>query len=175
MSSVTAETAGPIAFELPAPEDQALEAIGGAAEAWGAEWTRKGRGGRLQLPVNAGLRQGWIDGQVEAREQAGSTRLAFRLERAEYRVHWASVAVLSFGGAGALLTIIAPLFPALLWELVPFGVVLMLVAWLLVASKVRHKGVEELFALAEEMLEIERDRNTAETAKTAGGADSRAG
>lgn len=148
--------AEPHLFELAAPPDQALEALSSAAEVWGAEWRRMGRGGRLLLPVTAGLRYGFLVGEIETASAGDAgTRISYRVEHAEYELHRASVAVLLFGGIGAFLTILAPLYPTQLWQLVPFGLLLMVVSWLLVISRVRHRSVEDFFRLHREILENE--------------------
>ena len=87
-----------------------LAAVAAAAADWGAEWTPGVAGGRLYLPVVAGLRRGVLGGQVEVRAGAGgATRLTLVAETTHWRVHRSAAAVLVLGAAGAL--------PVLLWPL----------------------------------------------------------
>ena len=129
-----------------------------------------GRGGRLLLPVTAGLRHGFVVGEIEARESGEATELCYRIEHSEYALHVASVGVLLFGGVGALLTIIAPLFPDQLWQMVPFGLLLMVVAWLMVVSKIRHRSAEDFFRLLSEVVDNEQADEEREMPETKTGA-----
>ncbi len=129
--------------ELDCEPEAAYARVAREAESWGGEWHRDGAGGRLQLPVVAGLRYGWVAGRlwVESRDAAGS-RLVFRVEESGYRVQTASAVVLVIAALGALTFIVAPFVPVL-WPLVPLGFMLALGAWLFIVSHLRNSGPEE--------------------------------
>ena len=130
-------------LEVAAPPAVAMEALAAVAADWGAEWTPGVAGGRLYLPVVAGLRRGVLSGQVEAREASGGrTRLTLVAETTHWRVHRSAVAVLAMGAAGALPVLLWPLREELL-ALAPVGLVLMFLAWFMVVSRLRTAGGAE--------------------------------
>ena len=137
--------------ELPLSPDQTLDAVRQAAEAWGAEWRREGTGGRLTLPVTAGLRHGRLDGMVTAEAAGGaSTRLRFEVVDSHYRLHWRAVVILLFGAFGAISFTLWPFFPPLL-AIAPVALVLAFAAWFLVASKLSTAGPEDFLALVHDI------------------------
>ncbi len=142
-------------LELDSPPQAVLAAVAAAAEDWGAEWAPGGGGGRLYLPVVAGLRRGVLSGQLEARSRRdGGTRLTLHAETTHWRVHRSAAAVLVLGALGALPVILWPLRPDFL-ALAPVGLVLLFLAWFMVVSRLRSAG-------AGEFLEAVRDRLGAE-------------
>ena len=128
------------------------DALAHAAEAWGAEWNGdsfsppgKSSGGRLVLPVIFGLRRGVLVGRVDFEPAGDGARLVWQLEESHLELQRASVAILAF-------TILA-LLPALAWPfnpkllaLLPFAMVMGLLAWWLVLSRLETSGPEEFFA-----------------------------
>ncbi len=134
--------------ELPLATDEALAAVAAAAEVWGAEWRREGSGGRLVLPVTAGLRHGRLSGRVstEPAHQGTGTRLRLEVEDSRYLLHWRAVVILLFGALGAISFTLWPFFPPLL-SFAPVALVLAFAAWFLVASRLRTAGPEEFFEL----------------------------
>jgi hypothetical protein len=122
-----------------------LAAVARVADEWGGEFERQGGGGRLLLPVVAGLRRGWVRGRLAATPAGEGTRLALAVEEAAYHLHSASVAVLLLALAGSLVTVLWPLFPRLL-EVAPLGAALALAAWLLVIARLKNSGPEEFLA-----------------------------
>jgi hypothetical protein len=136
------------AIILPYAPAEALRAVGEAAEQWGAEFEPRGAGGQLHLPVVAGLRRGLLSGPVVVEAAAQGARVVFRPEAQDYWLETSAIAVLVMAGAGALLTVVWPLFPRLLPG-APLGAVLALSGWFLVISRLRAKGPAEfLQALA---------------------------
>ena len=129
---------------------EALRAVSAAAEEWGAELEPRGgdRGGDLRLPVVAGLRRGLLSGPVAVEGLGQGSRVVFRPAAAEYHVQGAAVVVLLMAGAGALLTVVWPLFPRLL-PVAPFGAVLALAGWFLVISRLRSRGPAEFLESVE--------------------------
>ncbi len=130
------------AIDMDAPPAEALSALRRMAEDLGVEFQENGPGGRLHLPVLAGLRRGLISGDVEIRPAAGGSRLTFRPETAVYHVQTQAVMILLFATAGGLLTVLWPFFPKLL-EVAPFGAVIALGGWFLVISRLRSSGPDE--------------------------------
>jgi hypothetical protein len=132
------------AVEVAGSAGAAAAAVTRAAELWGAEIEPRGEGRfRLRLAIAAGLRRGWMEGDVRV-EPAGpaATRVAFVPESAEYRLQTAAVGLLSLGALGAIATVLWPFFPALL-PLAPIGIVLGLGAWFLVLSRLHNSGPPE--------------------------------
>jgi hypothetical protein len=134
-------------LELDAPPKAVLAAVTRAASDWGADWSPATDGGRLHLPVVAGLRRGLLTGRLEAR---GGTRITLHTETTLWRVHRSAAAILVLGALGALPVILWPLREDLL-ALAPAGLVLMFLAWFMVVSRLRSAG-------ADEFLEAVRDR-----------------
>lgn len=126
----------------PLAPPEALAAAGRLVEDWGGRWQPGIDGGRLELPVTAGLRRGVLAGRLAvARDPAGS-RLVLEVEESRWELHRSAVAVLALGAAGALAVTLWPFFPGLL-ALAPVGGVLAFVAWFLVVSRLRTSGAHE--------------------------------
>ncbi len=132
--------------ETPLSREEALKAVGEAADIWGAAWQPDGWGGRLELPVAAGLRRGVLCGRVSVDPGADGCKILFRVETSNHSVNTPAMVVLLLGGIGALSATLWPFFPVLL-PLAPVSVVLALAAWLLVVSRVRTSGPEDFFEL----------------------------
>lgn len=136
-------------IDLSRPPEAALAAVGRAAESWGAEFQRDdqpdGRGGRLRLPVIAGLRRGVMSGPLTVEEMPEGARVVFRPEESVQVVQTGAVAILLVAVAGAALTVLWPFFPNLL-PLSSFGAVMALAGWFLVISRLRTSGPQEFLA-----------------------------
>ncbi|MFL6233222.1 MAG: hypothetical protein ACJ76N_08825 [Thermoanaerobaculia bacterium] len=130
------------AINLDLPPTGALSALRRTAEDWGAELQEAGDGGRLHLPVLAGLRRGLLSGPVEVRPAERGSRVTFRPETSVYYVQTQAVLVLLLAVAGGLLTVVWPFFPKLL-SIAPFGAVVALGGWFLVISRLRTSGPDE--------------------------------
>ncbi len=126
------------AIDLACAPAAALAAATRAASDWGAELA----GGRLHLPVTAGLRRGFMEGELAAEALPDGSRLSFRVEKSEYSVRPGPVAVLLLGALGGLTLVVWPLYPPLL-HLAPLGIVLALGAWFIVLSRLRVSGPDE--------------------------------
>lgn len=124
------------------PPGTALAAVRQAAEDWGAEFTREGSGGRLRLPVIAGLRRGLVTGPVTVEPHEEGARVTFHPEESVWYVHTPAVVILLLAVFGAVLTVLWPFFPKLL-AVAPFGAILALGGWFLVVSRLRTSGPEE--------------------------------
>jgi hypothetical protein len=134
--------AGHHAIDLPMPPGTALAAIRQAAEDWGAELTLEGSGGRLRLPVIAGLRRGLLTGPVAVEPAAEGARVTFHAEEEIWYVHTQAVVILLLAVFGAVFTVLWPFFPNLL-AVAPFGAILALGGWFLVVSRLRTSGPQE--------------------------------
>jgi hypothetical protein len=138
-------------IELPDPPEAALSAVARAAEMWGGEFERQGGGGRLHLPVLAGLRRGFVAGPLQVEPIAEGSRLVFRPEDQDHYLHTPSLVILLISVAGALLTVLWPFYPRLL-PLAPFGVLLALGGWFLVLTRLRTSGPDEFLEMAAGLL-----------------------
>ncbi len=137
-----------------------LELISREAASWGGGWSRESpTGGRLELPVLAGLRHGWVEGPVSVepvaaeRSEAGS-RLTFTVEKSAYRLQRTSVTVLAFAALGALVLVVAP-FVRPLWPVMPIAFMLAIGAWLFIVARLRNSGPEEFLETLAQMAEGE--------------------
>ncbi len=130
--------------------EETLDAVERAAELWGADWHRHGTGGRLELPVHAGVRRGTLTARLstepEAQGEGGGTVLTISVESSHYRLQTAAVSILGIGGVGGLALTLWPLYPPLL-ALAPLALIFLVVAWLFVASRLQNSGVEEFLDL----------------------------
>jgi hypothetical protein len=133
------------AIDMDVAPAEALSILRRTAEDLEAEFQPDGMGGKLHLPVLAGLRRGLVSGDVEIRPAGGGSRLIFRPETAVYHVQTQAVTILLFATAGALLTILWPFFPGLL-QVAPFGALIALGGWFLVISRLRTSGPDEFLA-----------------------------
>lgn len=140
--------------EIEADASQVLAAVEEASELWGGEWERVGQGGRLTIPVAAGIRHGLISGQVSTHPRGRLSEIAFHIESVHYHLHRPSLVVLLIGAAGGMLIVVAPFFPPL-FPLVPAGIVVSLAAWFLVTSRAKSRGSSEFLALVGKLAEAE--------------------
>ncbi len=132
-------------LDLPVDPRASLRLLAQAAEDWGGTWRAEGdRKGLLGLPVMAGVRRGWVEGEVRVESAGEGSRLSFRVVDSEYRVERVSVVTLSMAAVGALVTLFAPLFPRLI-ALMPAGILLAVGAWLFIVARLRNSGPDEFF------------------------------
>lgn len=141
----------PTVRRLEAPPAEALRAVARAAEAWGADFEPRGAdGGRLELPVNAGLRHGRLEGTVRAVAVGEvATELAFAVEREEFKLPRVLVGLLLCGALGAVTALGWPFVPRL-GKLAPMGALIALAVWFLVLAKARYVGAEVFFDRVED-------------------------
>lgn len=145
MASATPESQLEHSLELPEDPVTSLNLVAMAADDWGGLWQQEGRGGgRLGLPVIAGVRRGWVAGQLSVEPAGDGSRLTYRIDKSEYRVERSSALILLVASLGAVVTVVAPLYPPLL-SLVPISIVLCLIAWFFVVARLRNSGPEEFF------------------------------
>jgi hypothetical protein len=132
-----------------APAAATLATLGELVEAWGGEWNAETR--ELRLPLQAGVRHGWASGRAEASERIGGSDLVLRMEEPRWSVDRPAVLMLLMGAASGLCAVLWPFFPPLA-RFVPIGLVLGASVWLVVLSRLRHRGVVELLDDVEEAL-----------------------
>ncbi len=133
-------------LEIEARADELLDEVAEAAEIWQAEWRRHGTGGSLTLPVDVGLKQGLLTGEISTTQRGDRVEVVYSVSDEQYRVRTPAAIVLLFGAAGGLLLVLAPLYPQL-FKLAPAALLFSVAAWFLVASQIRTRGPEEFLAL----------------------------
>jgi hypothetical protein len=133
------------AIDLDMSPERALSALRQTAEDWGAELQPGGSGGKLRLPVVAGIRRGLVSGPVEVQTVEGGSRLVFRPEESIYYVQTPAVMILILSVLGAALTVLWPFYPKLI-AVAPFGALIALGGWFLVVSRLRTSGPDEFLA-----------------------------
>ncbi len=148
---------------------EALAAVGKAAEAWGADWERGIEGGRIGLPIAAGIRRGLARGEIRIERAGGGSRVSFRTEETVFYVQTAAVGILVLAAAGGVLTVVWPFFPALL-PLAPLGGIVALSGWFLVVSRLTTSTPDDFLRLVAEVAAGDEGEKGA-----AGGAERQAG
>lgn len=141
--------------QVRATPDETLAALGEAAEEWNAAWEAAAGGGRLHLPVLAGIRRGRVLARVEVRAAAGGSEIRLQVEHAEYEINRPALLFLVLGALGGLITVLWPLYPEQMIDFLPLAVVLLLGAWLLVASRVRTASAHDFLDTVAELAEGE--------------------
>ncbi len=133
-------------IDLDLTPDEALEALADGADAWNGTWHRQGTGGQLTLPVAAGVRYGVLHGAVSVQPSAEGVRVVFHVDRSEYSTNAAAVGILALGALGVLAMLAWPLLPGTSPNLAGSGFILILLAWLVVGSRLRHRGAADFLA-----------------------------
>ena len=133
-------------IELELTPEEALEALSDGAEAWNGTWHRQGTGGQLTLPVAAGVRSGVFHGSVSVRSTGAGVHVLFHVERSEYSTNAAAVGILALGALGVLAMLAWPLLPGTSPNLAGSGFILILLAWLVVGSRLRHRSAADFLA-----------------------------
>ncbi|MXX76187.1 MAG: hypothetical protein F4210_05105 [Holophagales bacterium] len=136
----------PVEVELDLTLDEALEALSDGADAWNGTWHRHGGGGHLTLPVAAGIRHGVLHGEVSVQPSGEGVRVTYHVERAEYQTNAGAVLILALGALGVLAMLAWPLLPGTSPNLAGSGFIMILLAWLVVGSRLRHRGAADFLA-----------------------------
>lgn len=139
--------------EVGATPTQTLRAVDQAAEMWDAAWEAAPYGGRLHLPVLAGIRRGSILFRVEAKRSASGTDLTLRVEDSAYEINRGAALFLAVGAMGGISAVLWPLYPERLLPFVPLGLVMAIGAWLLIVSRLRSAGPEDFLDTVAELAE----------------------
>jgi len=143
--------------------EAALAAVSATVEAWGGAWTAQGDGDELRVPVEAGLRRGFLRARVTATNAGPGSELTIEIVEARWWVHRVAVALLLAAAVPAVAAVLWPFYPAVA-PLVPLGLVLGAAAWLAILARLRHRGAAELAADVEAALK-EPDAGAAATAE----------
>ncbi len=136
----------PYEIELDLTPDEALEALSDGADAWNGTWHRQGTGGQLTLPVAAGVRYGVLYGSVSVQPSGEGVRVTYHVDRSEYATNAGAVGILALGTLGVLAMLAWPLLPGTSPNLAGSGFILILLAWLVVGRKLRHRGAADFLA-----------------------------
>ncbi len=136
----------PYEIELDLTPDEALEALSDGADAWNGTWYRQGTGGQLTLPVAAGVRYGVLYGSVSVQPSGEGVRVTYHVDRSEYATNAGAVGILALGTLGVLAMLAWPLLPGTSPNLAGSGFILILLAWLVVGRKLRHRGAADFLA-----------------------------
>lgn len=140
-------------IEVPLPPSETLDILRRAVGQCGGVWSdEETDSAEFAVPTRAGIREGYTRLRPLLEATAGGCRLRLRVVSEVLKVNTAAAVVLLFGAVGGIVVVIWPLHAALL-ALAPVGAVLALVAWLLVASRSRSYGPEELLGLVGELAE----------------------
>ncbi len=142
-------------IELPVAPELAQEALRQAVEAWGGGFGDEATD-EFAVPIRAGLRQGYARFHRSVVASGGGSRLTLEVRDQTLRVNRSSATVLFLGALGGLVTMLWPLHDSLL-ALAPIGALLALLAWLMVASRFRSQGPEELLATVADIAESDTD------------------
>ena len=138
----------PAVARLDVGPSDALELVADVAELWGGSFEVVGSGGRVVLPVQAGLRHGRFEGRIVLVATEGASRLTLETETASYWLHRPAVALLGIAALGALSTVLWPFVPGLR-PLLPLGFIVAFVAWFLVIARLKNRGPSEFLATVE--------------------------
>ena len=133
-------------IELELTLEEALEALADGAEAWNGAWHGHGSGGQLTLPVAAGVRSGLVHGAVSVRSTGEGVHVLFHIERSDYSTNAAAVGILALGALGVLAMLAWPLLPGTSPNLAGSGFILILMAWLVVGRRLRHRSAADFLA-----------------------------
>ncbi len=133
-------------LDLALPPREVLAAVARVAEGWGAEWQAGINGGRLELPVVAGIRRGVLTTRLSVEPDGSGSSVSIAVEGSRFAVHRQAAAVLGLGAAGGLTVVLWPFFPGLA-GVAPLGGLLAMAAWFLVASRLRSSGPEDFLEL----------------------------
>lgn len=143
-------TPGGAAIELAVPPEVARTGVDRAAEAWGADWRPGINGGRLHLPIAAGIRRGSVQGELRIEAAGRGSRLRFLPAEAVYEVQTGAVIILLLAAAGGVMTVVWPFFPDLL-PLAPLGALIALSGWFLVISRLTTNTPDDFLRLVSEL------------------------
>jgi hypothetical protein len=128
---------------------ETLGALGEVVEAWGGEWRAATR--ELEVPLQAGVRHGWLRGRADAAAQIGGSELVLHTEEPRWALDRSAVLMLLLAAASGLCCVLWPFYPPL-GRFVPIGLVLGASVWLVVLSRLRNRGIAELLEEVEEAL-----------------------
>jgi hypothetical protein len=144
---------------IAATSNAVADALRETVAEWGGTWNGDAAGGALTLPVQAGLRHGVLDGRATIAAVTGGSELALEIVGERWVLDRGSLVILVTAALASVAGVLWPFFPALA-RFAPLGLVLGVSAWLVVVSRLSHRGPAELLvevaaALVEEPAAIE--------------------
>lgn len=137
-------------LELALTPTEAMTALRQAVVEWGGGWSDASESEEFAVPTRAGIREGYARFRPVVEGTRSGSRLRLELQDQVLHVNRSAAMVLLFGAIGGLLTVLWPLHDTLL-AMAPIGAILALAAWLLVASRFRSHGPDELLATVAEI------------------------
>ena len=118
------------------------------AESWGGSFEAKK--GRLELPVHAGLRTGFLVAEVEALVSRDGSKLRIKILEEHYLLDRVATAGLSIAAVAAVATLVLPFFPRA-WVLLPPSLVLAIGSWLFIVARLKSRGLEDFLVELEKL------------------------
>jgi len=151
--ATAANAESPQSFHLRSQRDceAVLAALVTTVEDWQGEWIPGGQGGELRVPVEAGLRRGFVRARVSATSVDRGSELAIEVIESRWWVHRTAFALLLGAAIPAVAAVLWPFYPPIA-PLVPLGLVLGAAAWLAILARLRHRGTAEFVAAVEATL-----------------------
>ena len=135
---------------------QLIATLESLVEEWDGVWQPQGAfTGRLGLPVSAGLRRGWVAGELRVDPRGEGSELIYRIDQEQLEVDYRSVSILLISAAGGLASMIIPFIPRLM-PLLAISIVLAFTGWLMVVNRLRNSGAEDFLAQLESSVEIDQ-------------------
>lgn len=124
---------------------------------WNAAWEAGSKGGRLLLPVLAGIRRGRVLARLSVVPSGDGSEIRLDVEEEEYEVNRPAALFLVLGAIGGLVTILWPLAPEQMLDFLPLAVVFLLGSWLLVASRLRTAGPRDFLDTVAELADSDEE------------------
>lgn len=110
------------------------------AERWGGNFDAKT--GRLELPLQAGLRSGGLVAEVEALVSRDGSKLRIKIQEEHYLLDRSATFLLTIAAVGAIATLVLPFFPRF-WLLLPPALVLAIAAWLFIVARLKSRNLDD--------------------------------
>ena len=110
------------------------------AENWGGSFEAKK--GRLELPVQAGLRSGVVIAEVEALVSREGSKLRIKILEEHYLLDRVATGSLGIAAVAAIATLVLPFFPRA-WVLLPPALVIAIASWLFIVARLKSRGLED--------------------------------
>lgn len=139
-------------IELPVERRRVEGLLREAAEIWGADYDG-GSGGRLELPIEAGLRTGRLACRTWTEAAASGCHLLVRVEESRYRLRLWAVGLLVAGAAGGISAMLWPLWPPELGTVPALGMLMAVATWLTVVARLKTNGADDFLTLVADLAE----------------------
>jgi hypothetical protein len=148
-------------LELPVGPEQAIGALRRAVEEWGGGFGDDAEALDFAVPIRAGIRQGYARMRPVVQRGPLGSRLHLEVLDQALHVNRSAFVILLMGALGGVAAMLWPLLAMVsppheddsLLGVAAIGAVLALLAWLMVASRARSAGPEELLQTVAEIVE----------------------